>query len=257
MDDDALGLVLGKLDGVRQQGGYWMARCPAHEDREASLSVTRGTGQPVVFKCHAGCTRDAILDALGLSLADVSAPRSEQPGQGEWTPRGPAVTVYDYTAEDGTLLFQVLRTADKQFPQRHPDPAAKSGWRWNLTGVRRVPYRLPAVIRAVAEGKTVWIAEGEKDVHSLERAGAIATTSPGGAGKWREEYSRHFAGADVVIIPDDDEPGRKHAAAVATYLRAVAKSVVIGAVAAGKDASDHLAAGHSLAALIHGSKQGD
>lgn len=253
MDDDALGLVLGKLDGVRQQGGYWMARCPAHQDREASLSVARGEEQPVVFKCHAGCDRDAILDALGLSLADVSAPRAEQPGRDEWTPRGPAVAVYDYTAEDGALLFQVLRTADKQFPQRHPDPATKSGWRWNLAGVRRVPYRLPAVVRAVAEGRTVWIAEGEKDVHSLERAGAIATTSPGGAGKWREEYSRHFAGADVVIIPDDDEPGRKHAAAVAGFLRAVAKSVVIGAVAAGKDATDHLAAGHSLAALAHGS----
>ena len=73
--DDALELVLGKLDGVRQHGGYWMAQCPAHEDREASLSVARGTEQPVVFKCHAGCDRDVILDAIGLTLADVSKPR--------------------------------------------------------------------------------------------------------------------------------------------------------------------------------------
>jgi hypothetical protein len=221
-----------------------MARCPAHEDKQASLSVARGTEQPVIFKCHAGCERDAILDALGITLADVSAPREER--REEWTPRGTAIAVYDYTDEDGRLLFQVLRTADKQFPQRHPDPAAKSGWRWNLKGIRRVPYRLPQVIRAIADGKPVYIPEGEKDVHALERAGAAATTSPGGAGKWREEYDRHFAGAAVIIIADADEPGRKHAESVARHLRAVAKSVTIGKPREGKDAYDHLAAGHWL-----------
>ncbi len=223
-----------------------MARCPAHDDKQASLSVARGTEQPVVFKCHAGCERDAILDALGLSLADVSAPREQRRETDEWTPRGPAIAVYDYTDETGALLFQVLRTADKKFPQRHPDPAAKSGWRWNLSGVRRVPYRLPQVIRAIADGKPVYIPEGEKDVHALERAGAVATTSPGGAGKWRDEYDRHFAGADVIIIADADEPGRKHAESVARHLRAVAKSVTIGKPREGKDAYDHLAAGHWL-----------
>ena len=64
-DDDVLELVLGKLDGVRQSGGRWMARCPAHEDARASLSVARGTEQPVVFKCHAGCETTAVLDAWG------------------------------------------------------------------------------------------------------------------------------------------------------------------------------------------------
>ena len=90
--DDELELVLGKLDGVRQHGGYWMARCPAHDDNKASLSVARGTEQPVIFKCHAGCDRDVILDALGLSLADVSKPQSQN-GHSEWTPAGDAIAV--------------------------------------------------------------------------------------------------------------------------------------------------------------------
>lgn len=249
MDDDALQFVLAKLDGVRQHGGYWMAQCPAHEDRKASLSVARGTEQPVVFKCHAGCERDAILDALGLELADVSKPREER-DKGEWTPFGEAIAVYDYTDEHGSLLYQVCRTADKQFPQRRPDSTKKSGWRWSLGGMQRVPYRLPKLITAISEGRTVYITEGEKDVHSVERAGGVATTSPGGAGKWRGEYDQWFKDAIIVIIADRDEPGRKHAADVAAHLGGIARTVTVAEAADGKDATDHLAAGHSLAELV-------
>lgn len=257
MDDDAvLDLVLGKLDGVRQRHGYWMARCPAHDDNEASLSVKRGTEQPVLLHCFAECGRDAILGAIGLTLADVSKPREQARGGGEWTPFGEATAVYDYTDEAGRLLFQVCRTAGKQFPQRHPDPAARSGWAWNLKGVRRVPYRLPRLIDAVAGGRTVYIAEGEKDVHALEHAGAVATTNPGGAGKWRGDYDAWFAGADVIIIADADKPGRKHAADVERHLRPVAGTVRVVRAAHGKDAADHLAAGHSLAELTSDDRGG-
>lgn len=243
--DDALDLFLGKLDGVRQQGGYWMARCPAHDDKQASLSVARGTEQPVIFKCHAGCDRDVILDAIGLTLADVSKPREER---AEWTPFGEAVAVYDYTDEHGELLYQVCRTADKQFPQRRKD--GSGNWKWRLGDVRRVPYRLPKLIAAVSAGTTVYIAEGEKDVHAIERAGGIATTSPGGAGKWRDDYDEWFRGADIIIIADRDGPGRDHAADVQAHLRGIAKSVTITEPADGKDAADHLSAGHSLAELV-------
>jgi hypothetical protein len=249
--DDALELVLGKLDGVRQHGGYWMARCPArdHEDQEASLSVARGTEQPVVFKCHANCDRDAILDGLGLTLADVSKPR-ETDGIGSW--RGdPVIATYDYADEHGALLFQVCRTARKQFPQRRPDPAAAGGWAWKLGDARRVPYRLAKLIAAVAAGQLIYITEGEKDVHAIEAAGGVATTSPGGAGKWRDEYDSWFAGADVIIIADRDEPGRAHARTVREHLQPVARTVAVFEAAEGKDAADHLASGHSLAEFIH------
>ena len=124
--DDALELVLSKLEGVRQHGGYWMARCPArdHEDREASLSVARGTEQPVVFKCHANCDRDAILDGLGLTLADISKPR-EQRDDGRWTPFGEAIAIYDYVDEYGTMLFQVCRTLDAVNQRGHNDATSR------------------------------------------------------------------------------------------------------------------------------------
>lgn len=249
MNDDALELVLGRLEGVRQHGGYWMASCPAHEDRTASLSVKRGTDQPVIFKCHAGCERDAILDALKLTLADVSKPREDR-DHPEWTPCGDAIALYDYTDEQGSLLYQVCRTAGKQFPQRRPDSAKKSGWRWSLGDVRRVPYHLPRLVAAISEGRTVYLCEGEKDVHAVERAGGVATTNAGGAKAWREEYDAWFDGADLVIVADRDEPGRIRAAELHARLRERARSVQVAEAAEGKDPYDHLAAGHSLAELV-------
>ena len=73
--------------------------------------------------------------------------------------------------------------------------------------------------------KPICIAEGEKAVEALEQIGITATCSPGGAGKWRKEYSDHFKGANVVILPDADEPGEQHAISVAASLGGVAKKV--------------------------------
>jgi hypothetical protein len=252
-DDDAgLEVVLGKLQGVRQQGGYWMARCPHHEDRKASLSVARGTEQPVVLDCKAGCATADVLAEIGLTMADISKPREERPA-GEWTPRGRATEVYDYADEDGKLLFQVCRTADKQFPQRVPDRSRKGGYRWSLGDTRRVPYRLSRLLAGIQAGKTVHIVEGERDVHAVEAVGGLATCNPGGAGKWRSEYDEFFRGADVVIVADRDKPdkhgrvpGADHAQDIAAHLRPVARSVVVVEAAEGKDARDHLAAGHRL-----------
>jgi hypothetical protein len=160
-------VLLPKLTGIRKSGGSWMVQCPAHEDAQASLHIARGTTHPVVLTCHAGCERDDILKAVGLTWDDLCAPRGQQPPQGEWTPRGPASAIYDYTDEHGKLLFQVLRTVDKGFSQRVPDPSRKSGYRWKLDGVRRVLYRLPKVIEAISNGELIYICEGEKVVLSI------------------------------------------------------------------------------------------
>jgi len=251
-------VLLPKLDGVRKSGGHFMARCPAHDDSTASLSIAEGTTHPVVLTCHAGCERDDILAAAGLTWNDMCAPREHPPRRGEWTPHGEATAVYDYTDENGKLLFQVLRTADKHFSQRVPDPSRKTGWRWKLDGTRRVLYRLPKVIEAVANGEIVYIAEGEKDVHAIEAAGMTATCNPGGAGKWRPEYSEFFRDAVVIIVADRDKPGQAHARQVAASLQDIAAAVEIaepageGTPAAGgiKDVSDHLAAGYTLRDLV-------
>lgn len=251
-------ILLPKLEGVRQHGGYWMAQCPAHEDRQASLSIGRGTSQPIVIRCHAGCELTDILNQIGLTWTDLCAPREDRGPRGEWTPHGEAVAVYDYTDEQGTLLFQVCRTVGKQFPQRVPDASRKGGWRWSLGDARRVPYRLPKLIEAVGNGELIYICEGEKDVHAIEAAGMTATCNPGGAGKWRPEYAEFFRDAIVIIVADRDKAGQAHARQVAASLEGIAAGIEI-AEAAGegtpegvklKDVSDHLAAGYALRDLV-------
>jgi len=157
---------------------------------------------------------------------------------------GEIVEAYPYVDEHGTLLFEVVRKTGKKFCQRRPD--GTGGWVWKLDRTRRVLYRLPRVLEAVKVGQRVWIVEGEKDVHVLERAGVVATCNPGGVGKWRDEYSKALLGADVAIIADRDTAGRKHAKQVAASLTSIAAAVLLLEPADGKDAADHFAAGRTL-----------
>jgi 5S rRNA maturation endonuclease (ribonuclease M5) len=154
--------------------------------------------------------------------------------------------VYDYTDESGKDLYQTVRYVPKSFRQRRPD--GKGGWIWNLEGVRRVPFHLPALIEAVRENRQIYLCEGERDVLAVEKAGLAATTNPMGAGKWRADYNQFFKGAEVIIIADKDKPGRDHAAAVAQALLGTANTVkIIECPDANgkpvKDAADFFAAG--------------
>lgn len=255
MTDVLSDIVLPELDGVRQHSGYYTARCPAHDDGRASLSVQRGRDHPVVFNCHAGCPPEDVASALGLSWEQLCAPREEP--SGEWTPFGEATAVYPYTDEHGQILYEVLRTLDKQFPVRVPDPTKKSGYRWSLKDARRVLYRLPQTLDAVAAGRTVYVVEGEKDADRLAAVGCAATCNLGGAGKWRREYAEALRGARVVIVADNDKPndkgrrpGLEHARAVAASLAGVAAEVRAVQAAAGKDAADHLAAGRRVEEFV-------
>ena len=242
-------VVLPRLERVKPASGGYMACCPAHPDKSPSLSISRGKDQPVVLHCQAGCAPESVLEALGLTFADLSRPR-EQVETGEWTPAGPATAVYDYTDEQGNLLFQVLRTMSKDFRQRVPDVTAASGWTWRLGDVRRVLYRLPAVVKAVSEGRMVYICEGEKDVHTLVHYGLEATCNPGGAGKWRDEYTEVFRDAIVTIVADRDDPGQTHARRVRDALEPIVASLTIAEAAQGKDATDHVNAGFTLDQLV-------
>lgn len=206
--------VLARLAGVHRNGSGATAKCPAHDDRRNSLSVGEGDEGRALLKCHAGCSSDEIVARLGLAAADLFVPRQAAKQ---------VVAEYAYRNAAGTALYVVERREPKDFRQRRPDGAG--GWIWNLQGVEPLPYRLPEMLAAPLE--TIVIVEGEKDADRLAELGFIATTNSGGAGKWRPELSRHFAGRKVVIIPDNDDAGTKHALGVATALRSLASTVSV------------------------------
>lgn len=236
-----------RVTGLQQTGPTtWKACCPAHDDQHASLSISVRGDTLAVF-CHAnhGCTADTITKSVGLTLKDLFMSTEERPR---------IVATYNYRDEQGFDLFQVVRLDPKDFRQRRKakpddDPAkVKGDWAWSLEGVRRVVYRLPELLAAPLS-RGVFIVEGEKDADQLAAIGVTATTNPGGAGKWRAEYAEWFRDRAVFVLPDNDPPGREHAAAVAAALTPVAKSVEVielpGLPDKG-DVSDWLSAGGTL-----------
>lgn len=202
---------------------------------------------PKGFICHA-CDAKGGLHLLAAKLGIESNPTPHGPSNGS------AIHWYDYVDESGELLYQVGRKQPKGFTQRHPD--GNGGWSWSLNGTRRVIYRLPELISRPDE--TVYIVEGEKDADRLCALGLLATTNSGGAGKWRAEFSEFLRDRDVVILPDNDDPGRKHADQVLASLAGIARSakvVNLPGLPTKGDVSDWLGAGHTadeLQALVAG-----
>jgi hypothetical protein len=218
MNSIAFTQVLAKLKNVRRSGDGYSALCPVHNDHHNSLSAKEGAGGRILLKCHAGCSFSRVEEALGVAISRNNIPTTNASNSRL------ATDVYPYRDEEGKLLYEVLRYDPKSFSQRRPD--GKGGFISNVTGVRRVPYRLVDILSA-DPSQPIFIGEGERDADRLASLGLIATTNSGGAGKWRVEYNSVFKDRHVAILPDNDEVGARHAEQVARSLLAYALSVRI------------------------------
>ena len=158
------------------------------------------------------------------------------------------IAEYIYTDADRKPLHMKIRYLPKSFSQAHFTP---EGWKPGLKGVQTVLYHLPEVIAAVREGKPIFQAEGEKDCDNLAKLGFCATTQTMGAGKWNKSYSEVLRGAEVIVIADKDDAGRKHAELVASKLNGTAQSVKVIELPGEqvKDATDWINAGGTAEAL--------
>ncbi len=189
-----------------------------------------------------GCERKGTLAELAALLGIENERRSRLDDR--------IAAAYDYADERGELLFQTVRLySPKDFRQRR---RGSDGWVWDLKGVRRVIYRLPDLLSAPTE-QALFVVEGEKDADRLWAEGLPATTNPMGAGKWRDEYSESLRGRNVIILSDNDDPGRAHAQQVAQSLHRVAASVRIlelPGLSEKGDVSDWLDAGGTAQELL-------
>lgn len=192
--------------------------------------------------------------ADGTAAVCVRMPSDRELDSGGWLhpladrPRQPSSVQaeYDYRDAKGQLVHQTVRRFPKQFLQRRPD--GSGGWIWNLRGIETVLYRLPELL-AMDPAELIFLVEGEKDVDRLRAGGRAATCNPMGAGKWRAEYGEALRGRHVVILPDNDAPGRAHADHVAHALRdqaATIRVVQLPGLDEHGDVSDWLDDGHDL-----------
>ncbi|SHF84807.1 Primase C terminal 1 (PriCT-1) [Caldanaerobius fijiensis DSM 17918] len=154
-------------------------------------------------------------------------------------------TIYTYTNVDGTPLFRILRydrPEGKTFQTEHFDGKT---WQKGLNGTAKVLYNLPRLKEAITGGETIFVVEGEKCVHALEKLGLTATTNPFGAGSWIDEYAEQLKDAkNVIILPDNDEAGHKHAQKVEESLKKYginARIVGIPNLGEGEDVADLIA----------------
>ena len=146
--------------------------------------------------------------------------------------------IYRYTDEAGDLLYEVIRKSGKKFRQRYPD--GSGGWTW-----RKHPHQVLYHVREVLENPIVFVVEGEKDVQTMRDFGFVATTNAGGAkAPWLPEFTEALRGHEVILIPDNDAPGRERVLRIARALSGnVAKLVILTLDDPGvKDVSDWFAA---------------
>jgi len=233
--------LLAKLPDARKSGKGWSARCPAHEDRHASLSIGVGDDGKVLLCCHAGCTHDAICAAVGVMPADLFTPStstvlpatrrnrdyrrrdSGKPASKTFATardaitelerrHGPRSALWTYHGAHGDPLGVVVRwnLADGKKDIR---PVSRYGDGWRIEGMPepRPLYGLPEL----AGAKRVYVCEGEKAADSAQSIGLMATTSAHGSQSQDKTDWRPLAGKEIVILPDNDPSGSKYAQAVA------------------------------------------
>lgn len=231
----------------QSRDGQWNSRCPnaaahARGDRNPSLSVGIGADGRALIHCQTGCDPRTVIETLGLTWPGLFPPQVN--GNGHTKRR--VVDRYNYVDSRGELVFQVERMEPKGFRQRRP---VGGDWAYSLDGIPQPPlYRADRVAMAVMAGEDIWVVEGEKDVHALERAGCVATTCPMGAEKWRPWHTDALNGAgDIHIVADDDPKGHAHAQTVAAALIPVVGLVHLYLPHEGhKDIAEHLGAGYGL-----------
>ena len=228
--------------------GEAKAWCPGHQEKAGGkpsleINVKKNAGRGIVkcFVCGFGGVRK-LADEWGLTPAGKASKLT-------------ILDVYPYRDEAGKTLYEVCRAIDeageKTFRQRRADPSEPGGYKWSLGRTRRVPYMLPELLAPDAD-EQVLIVEGEKDVERLMANGFLATTNSEGTGKWRSEWSPYFERRLIVIIPDNDAPGRSHAGGVASMLQAAysVKILHLPDLPPKGDVSDWFDAGHTRDELM-------
>ncbi|MDP6714131.1 MAG: hypothetical protein QF368_05860, partial [SAR202 cluster bacterium] len=235
---------LNHPDVVEQPGanGEAKAWCPWHADNRAGGKPSLGINvQKHIVHCFSG--------SCGMGGYIELAKAWNIPLNGEAPPQQRTILrTHHYNKPDGTLQSQAVKFTDGSWVQRRPDPDNPDRWIWNMKSVQPVLFRVDE-LRAANPEEWVFICEGEKDCDRLWSLGLVATTNPMGAGKWKNYFSRELKGRKVAIIPDNDKPGRDHAAAVAKAIYEIAETVkvlTLPDVPEKGDVSDWLDDAHTL-----------
>ena len=250
------------LGNAKKANGQWVASCPVpghgkgNGDKNPSLSIDINDDGKPLFHCHGGCSQEDVFQTIReLHLLPELMERPDPLANIKPIPRNVLEQEWQYQDEDRQTVFVKQRykvgEAGKTYRlykvdadgRRHP----------SLGDARIVPYNLPQLLDAKTAGRNIFLVEGEKAADAITSIGMIATTAHTGAGSWPEAITEYFAGAQVIILPDNDTPGWQYAHKAAQAILPIAKSVKVvdlGLQGQGDDAYEFIEAGAGRDKLV-------
>jgi DNA primase len=141
---------------------------------------------------------------------------------------------YYYQDELGNIVYKICRREWMDNGKRKKDFMAytkvNSSWSFGIKGTRHVIYKLPEVLEGIKNDKTIFFVEGEKCADEIFKLGQVATTTAFGArgfSAYSADYVASLSGANIVILPDNDESGKAYAKDVLNAIKNQAKSIKI------------------------------
>jgi putative DNA primase/helicase len=257
----------------KRSGDGYQAQCPAHEDRNPSLSISVAADGKVLLKCHVGCSFESIVSALGLELRDLfpsvdvdttsrSSKKARVPSTATATAKtkifpsaaatvaelerrlGPRSAWWTYLDPNRQPVAVVVRWDKPDGKTFRPIANIGGGWRIGDPDGPWPLYRLPELLHSTGP---VYVVEGEKAGDALHALGFTVTTSAHGAKSAKGTDWSPLAGRDVVILPDNDEAGAGYAESIIDLLTNLKPSssikiVNLPGLPAGGDVADFIAA---------------
>ena len=250
------------LGNAKKANGQWVASCPVpghgkgNGDKNPSLSIHIGDDGKPLFHCHGGCSQEEVFNTIkDRNLLPELTEKPDPLANIKPIPKVEFQQEWVYTDEDRQPVFvkQRLRVGESGKTYRLYKVDEYGRKQSTLGDARIVPYNLPALLDAKTAGRNIFLVEGEKAADAIKSIGMIATTAHTGAGSWPAAITEYFAGAQVIILPDNDVAGWGYAYKAAEAILPIVKSlkvVDLGLQGVGDDAYEFIEEGGGRDKLV-------
>ena len=228
--------IAKSLGNAKKANGQWVASCPVaghgkgNGDKNPSLSISINDDGKPLFHCHGGCSQEDVFNTIkDMQLLPELEERPDPLANIKPLPQVQFDHEWEYKDENKTTVFvkHRFKIGESGKTYRLYKVDADGRRHTTLSDARIVPYNLPELLEAKTAGRVIYLVEGEKAADALATIRVTATTAHTGAGSWPEAITEYFAGANVVILPDNDLAGWGYAQKAVDAILPIAKNVKV------------------------------